>query len=102
MARWGEAFQSPDGMAALHNTKQFLRALSDQLLTAQEEERRSISRELHDELGQQVTLISLDLRSAARQHDAQRARLLLEPRHESVGRLRRRRDGRDLRMIIGR
>ena len=31
MERWGEAFQSPEGMAALHNTKQFLRALSDQL-----------------------------------------------------------------------
>ena len=31
MPRWGEAFQSPEGMAALHNTKQFLRALSDQL-----------------------------------------------------------------------
>lgn len=31
MERWGEAFQSPEGMAMLHNTKQFLRALSDQL-----------------------------------------------------------------------
>ena len=31
MERWGEAFQNPAGMAELHNTKQFLRALSDQL-----------------------------------------------------------------------
>jgi hypothetical protein len=31
MARWSHAFQSPAGMAELHNTKQFLRALSDQL-----------------------------------------------------------------------
>lgn len=31
MERWGAAFQSPEGMAELHNTKLFLRALSDQL-----------------------------------------------------------------------
>ena len=31
MVRWSDAFQSPAGMAELHNTKQFLRALSDQL-----------------------------------------------------------------------
>lgn len=55
-----------------------LRTLSDQLLVAQEEERRTISRELHDELGQQVTAISLDLRSAARQSDAARTLSLLE------------------------
>ena len=31
MERWSHAFQSPEGMAELHNTKQFLRSLSDQL-----------------------------------------------------------------------
>jgi hypothetical protein len=31
MERWSQAFQSPEGMAELHNTKQFLRSLSDQL-----------------------------------------------------------------------
>lgn len=31
MAKWSDAFRSPEGMAELHNTKQFLRALSDQL-----------------------------------------------------------------------
>jgi len=40
-----------------------LRVLSSRLLAAQEEERRSLSRRLHDELGQQVTAIALDLRS---------------------------------------
>ena len=30
-AKWSAAFNSPEGMAELHNTKQFLRALSDQL-----------------------------------------------------------------------
>jgi len=40
-----------------------LRQLSSLLLAAQETERRNLSRDLHDELGQQVTAISLDLRS---------------------------------------
>ncbi len=40
-----------------------LRQLSSLLLAAQETERRNLSRGLHDELGQQVTAISLDLRS---------------------------------------
>lgn len=31
MDRWSDAFQNPRGMAELHNTKQFFRALSDQL-----------------------------------------------------------------------
>ena len=31
MERWSDAFASPSGMAELHNTKQFFRALSDQL-----------------------------------------------------------------------
>ena len=35
MEKWSEAFQSPDGMAELHNTKQFLRSLSDQLAGAE-------------------------------------------------------------------
>ncbi len=44
-----------------------LRLLSSRLLAAQEEERRNLSRTLHDELGQLVTAISLDLKSAARE-----------------------------------
>lgn len=43
-----------------------LRQLSRRLLAAQETERRNLSRDLHDELGQQVTAISLDLKAAAR------------------------------------
>jgi signal transduction histidine kinase len=42
-----------------------LRALSAQLMTAQEEERRSIARDLHDEMGQVVTAMTLDLQRAA-------------------------------------
>jgi signal transduction histidine kinase len=46
-----------------------LRQLSSALLSAQETERRNLSRILHDELGQQVTAISLDLRSLVRKED---------------------------------
>jgi hypothetical protein len=31
MEKWSDAFQNPAGMAELHNTKQFLRSLADQL-----------------------------------------------------------------------
>jgi len=54
-----------------------LRKLSSQLLTTQEEERRSISRQLHDELGQLATAVHLDLKSAARQTDRQRGQDLV-------------------------
>jgi signal transduction histidine kinase len=43
-----------------------LRQLSSMLLSTQESERRNLSRDLHDELGQQVTAIGLDLRSLAK------------------------------------
>lgn len=43
-----------------------LRRLSQQLVQAQEEERRAISRELHDEVGQMLTGLRMDLRSLKR------------------------------------
>jgi signal transduction histidine kinase len=43
-----------------------LQRLSSQLLTAQEEERRSIARELHDEVGQVLTAIKVELATAQR------------------------------------
>lgn len=39
-----------------------LRELSSRLVRIQEDERRAISREIHDQLGQQVTAINLDLK----------------------------------------
>ena len=54
-----------------------LRMLSSQLLAAQEDERRSLSRVLHDELGQTVTAIRLDLKNAERRTEDPKARQAL-------------------------
>jgi signal transduction histidine kinase len=51
-------------------TTKDLQRLSSQLLTAQEEERRSIARELHDEVGQVLTAIKVELAMAERAVDA--------------------------------
>ncbi len=48
---------------ALRESEKQLRALSSQLLTTQEKERKRISRELHDELGQALAFLKLRLRS---------------------------------------
>lgn len=46
----------------LRESEERIRSLSSQILTAQETERRRISRELHDELGQALTLLKLKVR----------------------------------------
>jgi two-component system, NarL family, sensor histidine kinase UhpB len=45
----------------LEEKRAHLRALSDRLIVAQEEERKAVARELHDELGQALTAIKIDL-----------------------------------------
>src|SRR3954466_16214740 len=45
-----------------------LRRLSHQLVHRQEEERRSISRELHDEVGQMLTGLRMELRTLQKVH----------------------------------
>jgi signal transduction histidine kinase len=52
------------------DTARDLQRLSSQLLTAQEEERRSIARELHDEVGQVLTAIKVELAVAQRSLEA--------------------------------
>jgi PAS domain S-box-containing protein len=51
---------------ALRESERRLRFLSSQLLAAQEKERKRISSELHDELGQALTVMKLRMRSAAK------------------------------------
>lgn len=48
----------------------YLQVLSSKLITAQEEERQSIARELHDEIGQTLTAIKVELAVAERRFDA--------------------------------
>lgn len=48
-------------MEALERQKQELQYLSSHLIHAQEEERQKISQELHDELGQMLTAVSINL-----------------------------------------
>jgi signal transduction histidine kinase len=83
----------------LADSAERLHSLSARLLTAQEDERRSLSRDLHDELGQVVTSVALDLQRAAQVGDRERkdeliqralhgANCLLDGIHEISSRLR--------------
>src|SRR6185295_5799851 len=53
-------------MAKDEESARTLQRLSSQLINAQEEERRSIARELHDEVGQVLTAIKVELAVAQR------------------------------------
>lgn len=53
----------------LRASRQRLEVLSRQLITTQETERRHLARELHDEVGQMLTAIKMNLRRAQRASD---------------------------------
>ena len=55
--------------AALHAGRSRLRQLSHRLLAVQEEERRHLARELHDEFGQLLTVLVLQLQAGQTQTD---------------------------------
>ncbi len=75
-----------------------MRSLSARLFSLQERERKSIARDLHDELGQLVTAITIELRGAAKvatestgghvRRAENAASLLLRELHSVVARLR--------------
>ncbi|MEO8158577.1 MAG: GAF domain-containing protein [Betaproteobacteria bacterium] len=50
--------------ASIHEARQQLQALSTRLLEVQEQERADIARELHDEIGQSLTLVKIKLQMA--------------------------------------
>ena len=56
-----------DSEAALLHTREELRALTAGLLNTQEEERRRVSRELHDDLSQKVAKLQFDVESLEQQ-----------------------------------
>lgn len=58
---------------ALHDSTRQLRALSRRVLETQETERRRVARELHDELGQSLTAIKIDLQSQLMSPTTERA-----------------------------
>ena len=60
---------------ALRESEAQLRALSSKLLTTQEEERKRISRELHDELGQALAFLKIRLRSIQNHLPADQAKV---------------------------
>lgn len=53
----------------LRTSRQQLETLSRQLISAREEELRHLARELHDEIGQQLTLMKMNLRNIQRDAD---------------------------------
>jgi signal transduction histidine kinase len=53
--------QSSRHFDEVQSARRDLRMLSNRLVTAQEEERRNLSRELHDEIGQSLTAILMDV-----------------------------------------
>lgn len=63
--------------AELRDSEGHARALAKRVLTAQEDERRRIARDLHDEIGQSLTSVLIGLRTAeeALSFDEARARL---------------------------
>lgn len=62
----------------IRDSEQKLRELSTRLVKIQEDERQAISREIHDQLGQQATAINLDLKLALREVGDGKVRAQLE------------------------
>jgi two-component system sensor histidine kinase UhpB len=77
----------------LLRSRRTLREFSASLVEAREEERRRIARELHDELGQRLTALKLEMAACQRDHPSlgvgERAQLMLDMLDETVASARR-------------
>ncbi|HEV7765909.1 MAG TPA: PAS domain S-box protein [Thermoanaerobaculia bacterium] len=82
-ARVAPAIERARLIETVHAGRQRLKALSARLITVQEEERRRLAVELHDELGQVLTAVKINIQSLARKLD-KNARAELANTIESV------------------
>ena len=77
----------------LLRSRRTLRELSASMVEAREEERRRIARELHDELGQRLTALKLEMTACQRDHPdlavGERAQLMLDMLDDTVASARR-------------
>ena len=62
--------ESAEYQNATKQAEQRLRQLSQQLVSSQEQERKALSRELHDEIGQLLTALRMELGNVERSHAA--------------------------------
>jgi signal transduction histidine kinase len=63
---------------ALNEANKRLQAISKRVLSIQEEEKRSISRELHDDIGQSLTALKIGLHRIAQRTSAEHKKLVAE------------------------
>jgi signal transduction histidine kinase len=70
--------EGPRAEAAMQKANAKLRALSERLLARQEQERRYISRELHDDIGQSLLALNFGLHRLAGERGASEQELLRE------------------------
>lgn len=73
----------------LLRSRRTLRELSASLVEAREEERRHIARELHDELGQRLTALKLELSACALAHPVTNAEPVFRTLDDTVAAVRR-------------
>ena len=69
---------------SLRESELWLRRLSSQLISAQEEERRRISLELHDEMGQALTAIGLNLESIGKEFSPENGTKMKDKLEETI------------------